>query len=281
MVTEINQYANNREGINLNTYANIKNLKIFIDYANAREIKNLYNDPRVGFTRDNQNTRGVYTNGISFQHRTHQLIRSRFGFFERYLGPYNRIMNIYRRSYDNIQITDTIVNYKKHFNTMDLTLKYKTKILTKDLILSNYINYNSVQDFLSPIPVVNESAFLRQLYEEFMAFYQIHSKVTIIGFVAFERVLGNKRTELADSLGNLITSYNKNEETNFAKKPVYRPDGKPINQFAFGYGVGIDYQFSKRSTLNIRSRWFDHYDKHFTKDRFSGHEITTELKIFF
>ncbi|MFQ3576288.1 MAG: hypothetical protein SNJ77_07630, partial [Cytophagales bacterium] len=240
MVTEINQYANNRQGVNLNTNFKWKGLKILVDYANSREIDNLYGDNRTGYTRDNEMTPGVYTNGISFQHRTNQLARSRFGFFERYLGPYNRTMNIYRRSYDNIQITDTVVNYRKHFNTMDFTLKYKMKILTKDIILSNYINYNSVQDFLSPIPVLTDQAFLRQFYEEFMAFYQIHSKVTLVGFVSLERALGNNRTELADSLGNLITSYNPADPTSFAQRPVRRNDGKAINQFAYGYGIGLD-----------------------------------------
>lgn len=277
MVTEINQYANNRQGVNIMTGFNVKRLKVSIDYANAQEITNLYNDNKSGFGRDNSpNSAGTFTNGITFQHRVNQISRSRFGYFERYLGPYSRVMNIYRRTYENIQITDTDVNYKKAFSTMDLTLKYKFSLLGREMILSNYINYNSVQDKVTPIPVFSDQAFLRQFYQEFMAFYNIHPKVTVIGFVGFERALGNMRTELADANGNLITVDGKEKS-----KPVFNANGKPINQTGRGAGVGIDYQFNKRSSLNIRSRWFDHIDKNFVRDRFKGHEIETELKIFF
>lgn len=272
MVTEVNQLTNNRTGLILNSGFNTGKLKVSIDYTAAQEIKNLYNDTLTGFGRTNINDGGTMGNGITFQHRINGLATSRFGYFQRYLGPYNRMMNVYRRSYENIQITDTTVDYKKSFNTIDVTLKYKTKLVGKDIIFSYYTNYNSVQENFRPLPSVTKKAFIRQLYQEFLTFYNIHPKFTVIGFLGFEKVVGNNRTELADSLGNAILKDG---------KAVYDSKGKAINQNGYGLGAGFDWEFVKRSTLNVRARKYSHNDKNHVKDTFAGYEITTELKIFF
>jgi len=88
-----------------------------------------------------------------------------------------------------------------------------------------------------------------------------------------ERVLGNSRTELADANGNLIT--------NASGRPVADPNGKAIDQTGYGYGLGLDYNFHSSASINIRQRWFTHSDKNFTRDRFSGNEMTIEFKVFF
>lgn len=156
---------------------------------------------------------------------------------------------------------------------MNLELKYKFKLVGKELILINYNNYSSVQDHYSPIPVFTDKAFLRIFYSELMAFYAIHSKVTIVSFVATERVLGNQRTELADASGNLIT--------NAKGKPVSSATGKAVDQTGYGIGIGVDYNFHSRASLHWRNRWFSHSDKNFTHDNFKGYESTVEFKVFF
>lgn len=287
MVTEINQYANNRQGVNLTTGFNAGRFKLGVDYANSQEITNLYNDKRTGFGRSNTNDGGTMGNGITFQHRVNQLATSRFGYFERYLGPYSRIMNVYRRTYENVQITDTAVDYKKSFNTMDFSMKYKAKVGGKDIIFSYYINYNSVQDKVSPIPVFTNKAFLRQFYEEFLTFYNIHPKFTILGFAGYERVIGNQRTELAAPTDDFVAAngqtYNKGDLLidKTTNKVFYDARGKAINQFGYGFGLGFDWEYMKRSTLNVRARKYGHHDRNQVKDTYAGYEVTTELKIFF
>ncbi|MCR6639325.1 MAG: hypothetical protein NVV82_10155 [Sporocytophaga sp.] len=254
-VTDIQQMANNRWGGYLKHEDTYGKLKVNIGTGFAQEIENLYDS-------------------ISFQHRANSFTRSRFAFFTRNNGPYGNIMNIYRRAFEVLAITDTVSDYKKGFNSIDLNLKYKLSFLGRELILSNYNNYSSVQPGFSAIPKFSDKAFLRYFYEEFMAFYAFRPKLTLIGFVSYEKALGNNRTQLADANGEMII-----DET--TKKPIADPNGKPINQRGYGYGLGFDYDFSGRAGLYVRHRWFDHRDVNFTKDRFNGQETTVELKIFF
>ncbi|MDB5256951.1 MAG: hypothetical protein JWM14_1646 [Chitinophagaceae bacterium] len=280
MVTDIGQLANNRQGINLFTNKDFGKLKARFGLGIAQELKNLVGDLRnggrgraVAGAAADSNTLVPYTNSITFEHRLNGVTRSRFGFYERFTGPYGRTHSIFRHAYDNIAITDTIVNYKKSFSTAQLDLKYKFRLFGKELLMTNFVNYSSVQEDWSPIPVFSDKAFLRYFYEEFMAFYAIHPKLTVVGFWGMERVLGNSRTELADANGNLITDGN--------GRPVADPKGKAIDQTGYGYGVGIDYNFHSSASLNVRQRWFSHSDKNFTRDRFSGNEMTIEFKVFF
>ncbi len=278
MVTDVGQLANNRQGINLFTNKDFGKLKARLGLNIAQELVNLVGDLRNGgrgrsMNVTDSNALVPFTNSITFEHRLNSVTRSRFGFYERFTGPYGRTHSIFRHAYDNIVITDSVVNYKKSFSTMQLDLKYKLKLFGKELILNNYMNYSSVQENWSPIPVFSDKAFLRYFYEEFMAFYAIHSKLTLVGFFGMERAVGNNRTELADANGNLITD---------AKgRPVADPKGKGIDQTGYGYGLGIDYNFHSSASINIRQRWFDHKDKNFTRDRFSGNEMTIEFKVFF
>lgn len=275
MVTEIGQLANNRQGLNFFTTKNFNKLTTKLAVGIAQEIENLAGDIRNGARAGSTDslTRVPYTNSISFEHRLNGLTRSRFGFYKRFTGPYSRLHSIFRRTYENIAITDTEIDYKKSFSTIDLELKYKIRLFNRELILSSFTNFSSVQDKWSPIPVFTDKAFVRIFYEELMAFYAVHPKVTLVGFVGTERVLGNKRTELANENGDLITDGN--------GRPVADPNGKTINQTGYGVGVGTDYNFHSRASLHLRHRWFTHEDKNFTRDKFRGNEMTVEFKVFF
>lgn len=282
LVTDIGQLANNRQGINLTLTKDFyyNKLKTKLGFAMSQEITNLAGDMRNGArayavagASADSSVKLPFTNSITFEHRLNGFTRSRFAFYERFTGPYNRQHSIFRRSFENIAITDSIVNYKKSFSTMDLELKYKFKFLGKEMLFTSFTNMSSVQEKISPIPVFTDKAFLRYFYEEFMAFYGIHPKITLVGFFGFEKVMGNHRTELADANGNLIKD--------IYGKPVADPNGKPINQTGHGYGLGVDYNFHQRASLHFRNRWFDFKDKNFTRDHFKGNEATVELKIFF
>lgn len=282
MVTEVGQLANNRQGLNF--FANkdffFNKIKVKFDMGMSQEVENLAGDVRngargravAGIFADSA-TRAPFTNSITFEHRLNGLTRSRFAFYRRFTGPYSRNHAIFRRSFENIAITDSVVNYKKSFNTVDLEVKYKFRIFGKEMIVANFNNYSSVQDKFSPIPLFSDDAFLRYFYEEFLAFYAIHQKITLVGFLGYERVKGNNRTELVDATGTLITDSE--------GRPVADPEGKSIDQTGHGYGLGVDYNFHSRASLHVRHRWFDHKDKNFTLDKFKGNEMTVEFKAFF
>ena len=257
-ITDIGQMTNNRQGLYLkheNTYGK---LKVSVAYGMSQEIEN-----------DTANTRNM----ISYWHQGNPFTRSRFTYFQGLTGPYNRVSSIFRRTYEKFYITDTLVNYKKSYNSLSLSLKYKINLFSKEFIIANYNNFNSVTDKLAPLPKFNSDAFIRTFYEEAMFFYGIHPKVTILGTLSYERVLGNTRVNLADANGKEIQDANGN--------PTSDPTGKTVNQVGHGYGLGIDYNFSNKAGLYLRNRWFDHKDKNFTLDTFRGMESTVELKIFF
>ena len=252
-ITEIGQSTNNRRNLEIQGGHTIGNFKFSLAYSVGQEIENK-------FSQDSR------FNQVAFQHRLNSFTRSRFRYYENGYGPYGAIVGLYRRSFERIQITDTDVNYLKSFNTIDLSLKYKVKIFHKDLIVTSYTNTNSVQDAVSAVPVFSDAAFVRYIYQEFMAYYSLHKKVTLVGFTGFDQMKGNNRTTLVDENGYVTTD----KET-----------GKARDQFGTGYGIGIDYDFASTAGIYFRHRWFDHKDSNFKLDRFKGQESSVELKIFF
>lgn len=292
-ITEIGQSTNNRRTVEVQGGHTIGNFKFSLAYSVGAEIDNKFSqDPRF--------------NQIAYQHRLNSFTRSRFGYYQNGYGPYGAIVGLYRRAFERIQITDTDVNYQKSFNTIDVSLKYKFQLFHKDFIVTSYTNTNSAQDAISAIPVFSDEAFVRYLYQEFMVYYSIHKKITLVGFTGFDQMKGNKRTTLADENGiantrtvldNAQTSLDKlilanNDLDAIQKQKVLveeaqatynlkQETGKPRDQFGTGFGVGIDYDFASTAGIYFRHRWFDHKDSNFKLDRFKGQESSVELKIFF
>ncbi|HEX8545959.1 MAG TPA: hypothetical protein VF691_03295 [Cytophagaceae bacterium] len=257
VLTDIGQMANNRWGVNLRHSDTYGKLKIMVATGISQELENIFDT-------------------ISFMHRANQFTRSRFSFFQSETGPYRRLVNAYRRTFEKVAITDfgyENQDYKKGYNTIDLSLKYKLRVFNRDLILSNYNTYSSIQDRLKPIPYFNDKAFFRIFYTELMAFLGVTKKVSLVGFVSHERNVGNRWTEQADEKGDQI----------FGPDNRLAPslNRRPLNQIGYGYGAGVDVSINERTGLFIRQRWFSHKDLHFIRDRFSGYETSLELKIFF
>ncbi len=240
VLTEVDMMSNNRQGAMLRIDEMFGKLKVEFAASASWEKENLYDT-------------------IMFQHRVNAFTRSRFTPFNNNAGPYQRIRNRFRRSYETLSITDTVSDYKKGFNIIDLSLKYKLNVFGKGLILVNYNSLGSIREGVAPMPGLSASndVFIRTFYEEFSAYYMIHDKIVLLGFVSYEKADANDRTNL--SLEN----------------------GKPLDQHGYGYGFGIDYDFGKNIGLFLRHRWMYHKDKNFVLDEFKGQETTVELKLFF
>lgn len=249
-VTELanSQMANNRWGLRLKHEDSYGKLKVIAAIDMQQEHENIFNS-------------------VTYLHQLNAFTRSRFGYFQNGIGPYDRVINIFRRSYENLPITDSVADYKKGYNSLLLSLKYKFLILNRELVLSSFSNYSSVQDKFSAIPEFSDDAFVRTFYQEFLTFFAVHPRLTLIGFLGFERNLGNDRTILYDQELETLTTD--------------KSAGKPIDQYGTGYGVGFDYDLSGRAGLYVRQRWFDYEDRNQVLDKFKGYETTVELKIFF
>lgn len=250
---DIGQYANNRQGLELNTEFKIGDLKIALGNSFASELQ------RSG-------------KRISFGHRINGLAFSRiynFSWMPATYGPYNNVSSLFRGYYEQETISDTLADGTaaniKYFNNMDLQAKYKTQLLGKSLHVYYLGSFNSVQNKFSPITVFNQSAYVRAYYNEFEAYYQVLPQLTLCLYYGFERIKGGNQT----SKGDVNVSTTGSEEF------------KPREQRGQGVGVGLDVDLGHNIGLYVRQRWFYHDDRHFRQDNYNGHEATVELKIFF
>ncbi len=276
-ITDIGQMCNNRWGTYIKHEDAYGKLKVAVSW---------------GFTKEWENVDALFSNrgnSISYWHQTNAFTASRFTYFQKYAGPYQRNTSIYRRVYESFGITDTVVDYLKMYQTLNLNLGYKLKFIGRDLILNNFNTYNSVtDDNFNPIPVFTDKAFLRTFYEELMAFYSLHPKVTVVTFGSVETVKANNRVEKAYTTSGTTAEGIQYSPGDVIKDIYNNPilsttsdKGATIDQFSWGYGLGLDYDFSGRAGLYVRNRWFGHTDKNFTLDKYRGMETTVELKIFF
>lgn len=238
---ETGQVTNNRTGASISTGKSIgEQFHIEFALAVSQENKNIYDT-------------------ITFQHKANAFSRSRFNPWVQTSGPYSRVKNIFRRSYEFISITDAqnglSTDYRKGFSNIDLSLSFKTNIFGKQLILKNFSTYASIQEGV--MWTFNEDAFLRQFYNQTIGFLELAKRVSFVAMYEMERNIANNRTTLSN--------YNR----------------KPLDQNGYGIGVGLDYDFADYAGIYLRHRWMHHDDVNFVKDRFTGTETTIELKVFF
>jgi hypothetical protein len=284
MVAEIGQVTNNRVSLGLELRKNFNNLVVDFGLGLQQEIAKVYQDvesngSRLNSVSDSAQLAGESQNGVrnsvTIYHIANQYQRSRFMYNKNSYGPYNRLIADYRRAWENIAITDSTPDYFKKFMMVDLSLKYKLKVFKRDLIVTAFGRVNAVGESYSPANLFTDEAFVRQYFEEFMFFYNLHPKFSVLGIVNFEQLYGNERTELADEDGELILGGGK--EGNLPGST----GGDPISQLGTGYGLGFDWDFTSRACISTRYRYYTHEDENFTRDKFSGHEVTCEFKLFF
>lgn len=260
---DVGQLANNRQGFALRTSKFLGNLGIELGAALSQEKENIYDT-------------------VTVFHRANSFSRSRFTPWVQDAGPYGSVRNTFRRAYETVAISNPDSSgAKKGFSAFDVVLKHKFNVGSKknprDLIVKNFFNYNTVQSGFAP--KFNEEAYVRTMYNQFMAFLQVSSRITLIGMAEFETVKGSVNAVTVDSEGNT------NSEETFPGsgeyKAIYDADGSPLDQLGTGFGVGLDYDFSDIAGIYLRHRWMSHEDKNFTQDKFKGQETTIEFKVFF
>ncbi len=237
-LTAIGQFTNNRQGLNINAEFPIKKLKLSIANGISSELKGL-------------------SNQISYGHPVNQLTRSRFWRwnFPTNVGAYGRYNVIFRDVYELVELSDTFV--AKKFNVMEIQAKYSGKIGLKRFHAFLLNRYSSVQDFISPITVFSEDAYLRHYSNELEMYYEYNDRCVIATYLGYESIVANYQTDL-DAITNA-----------------------PRDQRGWGVGLGVDYDLSKNTALFLRHRWFHFEDRNFERDAFNGTETVVELKLTF
>ena len=272
-INNLGYLANNREGFSLNTEFKIGDLFVSGGFGFYSELE-----------RINAN--------FSYSHTTNGLMLSRISYFSSGYGPYKQFNSYYRGVFENVSVSDSIyVNdstlissgyldtnglplFDKFYCSSDLHLKYKTRVLGKNLYLFSLTNYNTAQDFFSILPVTNSSAFIRHFNQQFDLCYELNKTTTFVCKYGLERVLGNKYTDIDD------TDPYPTDNT-WGVTEDYIPSYKPRNQFGDLLGFGFDIKLNDGAYLFLRHAAFHYYDKNFSATNIKGTETTLELKINF
>ncbi len=244
VMTPMHIKSNNRFGVNINADIDLGKFKLNIGNGFSREIVN-------------------DTNLITFFHKVNGLYFSRVNRFQSVTGPYNNLTTFFRGYYESMWIDDAYNSeIMKSFNVLLLNLKYQTKIFDRQLFLFYLGEFHSIQDFTSPFPVFTNKAFIRNQFHEIDGYLQLSKKMAFVGYYGREFIYGNRNTELGDVIG---------DNSQFSPK---RGKGRV-------YGLGFDYNISKRSCIYIRFKNVSYIDESFKNDHYSGYEATAELKVFF
>lgn len=235
---EFGQMGSNRQGLNLSASKDIQKLKFALGLGISRELTN-------------------DQDGITIQHHLAAVNQSRFRYYRSLVGPYSRVKNIWRHSYETFTVDRAAYgDYSKGYSTLDVSLKYKTNFFYKELIVSNFSTYNSIQDGVSVVPEFTDKAFIRTFYNEINTFLKITKATTIVGQIAYEITKANQYTDKAEN-------------------------GLNADKFGSTYGIGLDIDFGRTAGVYIRQKWYHQKDKNFILDEFKGFESSVELKIWF
>ncbi|MCB0635251.1 MAG: hypothetical protein KDC54_01460, partial [Lewinella sp.] len=248
-LTQINQLAHNRRGLNLNTGWETGPLKLNFGWGLAAEIDTL-------------------TTQLSYVHRINGLALSRIynpfpanAVRATNFGPYGRKYSFFRGIFEQVYTTDlnpaaAEAQTLKYYNVVDLQAKLRTKVLDRNLYLFYLGNLNSASSSAKAWPVLNDESYLYVQYHELDLYYELFPRFVVAGYLGLERAQGGRFTEWGENQ-------------------------LPRDQTGIGIGGGFDWTLSDATGLYFRYRHMQFEDKNFELDHFQGHEITIELKTFF
>jgi hypothetical protein len=253
LLTQVNQLAHNRRGINLNTGYNIGPLRLKASWGLAQEIEALSSD-------------------ITVIHRVNSLAASRiFNPFPANavsatsFGQYGQFFSFFRGFSERIRTTDVdpataMPLTRKYFKAVDLQAKMRFPIGSRSLYLFYLGNFSSASSKAGILPSLNEDTYVYAQFHEFDLYYNVLPQFILTGYFGVEQVAGGRFSEW---------------------DPVSQ---RPRDGLGLGYGAGFDWTVAENAGIYVRHRWL-RYDERSILDRdlgvFKGNETTIELKIYF
>jgi hypothetical protein len=230
----VGDLANNRQAVNINGEIKISKFKLVFGNEVTAENEVLPTNTTV-----------------NVGHTINSLTMSRFSQFPSpgNFGPNNRMNSYYRGVYETITILGPA--FRKYYNALDAQIKYKNKLLGRDIYFFQLNSFTSCQDKLSAITVFNDDALIRARVHQLDVYYHITRDLMIDVYGGYERIISNAKTKDArDQTGTAI-------------------------------GFGFDLAISSSTALYYRHRWFEYDDANAPSEHFKGTEGTVELKIYF
>ena len=249
VITQVNQLAHNRRGVNFNTAWNAGPARLAVGWGMAHEL-------------------APTTTELSYVHRINGLALSRVynpfpadAVCATTFGPLGRQFSFFRGAFERVQTTDVepvtgLAQNRKYYHAVDLQGKARAQVLDRALYLFYLGSFGSANPTATVLPKDDDTYIFVQ-YHEVDLYYEILPGFLLAGYLGIENARGGRFTELDDT------------------------SGLPRDQHARGLGLGFDWTVARNAGLYLRHRWMDFEDRSFAIDTYSGYETTLELKMFF
>lgn len=250
LITQVNQLAHNRRGVNVNTGLQVGPAKLAVGWGLAAEI-----DPA--------------TTVLSFIHRVNGLAMSRIynpfpanAVCATNFGPYGRQFSFFRGVFERVRTTDLDpatagALTRKYYNAVDLQAKLKSKLAGRPLFFFYLGSFGSASSRAGVLPAMDEDSYLFVQSHELDLYCEIVDDFILTGYLGLENARGGRFSDW-------------DMETDL-----------PRDQFGTGIGLGFDWAIAQNAGIYFRHRWMNFEDRSFPLDHYKGREVTIELKIFF
>ena len=247
-ITQVNQLAHNRRGINVNTAWGAGPAKFGVGWGFAHEL-------------------APTTSELSYVHRINGLALSRIynpfpanAVCATNFGPLGRQYSFFRGAFERVQTTDVdqvtgIPTNRKYFHAIDLQAKLRAQVLDRSLYFFYLGSFGSANPSATILPRDDDTYVFVQ-YHEFDLYYELVDNFVLASYLGLENARGGRFTVLGEE------------------------SGLPRDQRAMGIGLGFDWTIARNVGLYVRHRWMDFEDRSFAIDTYRGREVTVELKIF-
>ncbi|MEM1043739.1 MAG: hypothetical protein AAGI91_14070 [Bacteroidota bacterium] len=250
LITQVNQLAHNRRGVNVNTGWDAGPAKLAVGWGLAHEL-------------------APTTSELTYNHRINGLALSRIynPFPENAVcattfGPFNRQFSYFRGVAERVQTTDVdqvtgIPTNRKYYHAVDIQAKFRGETLGgRDIYFFYLGSFGSANRVARALPT-DDDTYLFVQYHEFDLYLELWERFLLAGYLGLEKVNGGQFTDV-----DAVT-------------------GEPRDQRGVGLGLGFDWTVASNAGLYLRHRWMDFQDRSFVADNYSGRELTLELKVFF
>jgi hypothetical protein len=270
LITQVNQLAHNRRGVNLNTEVNVANVRFKVGWGLAHEL-------------------AATTDELSYIHRINGLAVSRIynpfpaeATCATQYGPLGRKFTFFRGAFERVPLTDVdpvtgFATNRKYFHAVDLQGKFRAEGLGMPAYLFYLGSFGSANRSAQIVPR-DDDTYLFVQYHEVDAYLGLTDAFILTGYVGVENARGGRFTEASEI------------------------SGKTRDQIGTGFGIGFDWTLTPSTGLYLRHRWIDFEDRSFDRipnplfgnpdappgqpetlpgDSFSGTETTLEFKVFF
>ncbi|MEM6327192.1 MAG: hypothetical protein AAF791_08745 [Bacteroidota bacterium] len=249
LLTQVNQLAHNRRGINVNTAVNAGAAKFAVGWGLAHEL-------------------APTTTEMSYVHRINGLAMSRVynpfpadAVCATQFGPLGRKFSFFRGAFERVPLTDVdpvtgFATNRKYYHAVDIQAKTALRVVDRPVYLFYLGSFGSANPTAQIVPR-DDDTYLFTQYHEFDAYVGLTDRFILTGYLGIENARGGQFTEISETTG------------------------EPRDQLATGIGVGFDWTLAPNAGLYFRQRWIDFEDRSFPVDATAGHETTLELKIFF